>query len=61
MADMKLPDEQPLVICARCGQVMQHIRTVPSFGVLPEVRAFVCPSCGEVEAKGIPRQAQYAE
>jgi hypothetical protein len=52
-----LPDNRPLYACARCGQVMQLIRTFPRLGMVPEMHVFVCNSCGEVKVEEIPQQA----
>jgi hypothetical protein len=49
-------DNMPFVVCARCGEVMPLIRSVPRAGVFPEMQVFVCGSCGEVETVGIPQQ-----
>jgi predicted RNA-binding Zn-ribbon protein involved in translation (DUF1610 family) len=58
IADMAaLPDNLPFVVCAGCGQVMKLVRSVPSFGTVPELHVFVCPSCGEAETKRVLQQA----
>ena len=34
--------------CPHCGSVMDPARTIPSFGVLPELNIFRCSACDEV-------------
>ena len=34
--------------CPHCGNVMDPARTVPGFGVLPELNIFRCLACDEV-------------
>jgi predicted RNA-binding Zn-ribbon protein involved in translation (DUF1610 family) len=49
-----LTDTFMIFSCARCGCAMQLIRSIPPLRELPELRVFVCPSCGDVETKPIP-------
>jgi H+-transporting ATPase len=57
---MTPPQDHALVVCAKCGQIMQLVRTIPERGVFPELQVFACPSCGEVEPREIARQAHRA-
>jgi transcription initiation factor IIE alpha subunit len=34
--------------CPHCGSPMVAARTVPSFGILPELNIFRCSACDEV-------------
>jgi len=34
--------------CSHCGKVMEPARTIPGFGVLPELNIFRCSACDEV-------------
>ena len=34
--------------CPHCGKVMDPARTIPGFGVLPELNIFRCSACDEV-------------
>jgi hypothetical protein len=45
------PQGTPTLICPSCGDTMNHDRTIPQLGVLPELLVFICPSCKEVAAK----------
>jgi hypothetical protein len=36
---------------------MEHNRTIPKLGILPELLIFVCPSCKETEAMNFRRVA----
>jgi hypothetical protein len=51
-----LPNNLSFVACARCGEAMQLIRSVPHLGELPALHVFVCPSCGDVETKPMPSE-----
>jgi len=36
--------------CARCGSSTQLVRITPGLGqLLPELRTYKCPRCGQVE------------
>jgi hypothetical protein len=39
------------LVCLCCGDTLRHVRRVPSYGLLPELQVFVCPSCNEIETK----------
>jgi hypothetical protein len=49
-----LHDNLPFITCTRCGQLMRLVRAMPRCGILPELHVFACPSCGDIETKGIP-------
>ena len=34
--------------CPECSAIMETARIVPGFGVLPELKILLCPTCGEV-------------
>ena len=36
---------------------MEFVRTIPNFGVLPELTVFHCPSCNDVETQEACKQA----
>jgi hypothetical protein len=37
--------------CQCCHHEMMLVRSIPKLGVLPELRIFFCPACGEVESQ----------
>jgi hypothetical protein len=39
------------LVCLCCGDTLRHVRSVPSYGLLPELQVFVCPSCNAIETK----------
>jgi len=43
------PESNQTVTCPCCHQEMMFVRSIPKLGVLPEIRTFFCPSCGEAE------------
>lgn len=52
-----LPKNLSSLVCAICGHAMDLVRTIPRFGVLPELRVFQCPFCHDVAANeaSLPR------
>jgi hypothetical protein len=48
---LAMPNNLAPIACARCGDAMQFVRSVPRLDEFPELRVFVCPSCGDVETK----------
>ncbi len=50
-------DSTPTIVCFSCGDTMKHFRTISKLGVRPEQLIFVCPSCKEVDTKGVKRVA----
>jgi len=50
-------DSTRTLVCASCGDTMEHLRTLPKLGVRPEKLIFVCPSCKEVDTKELIKHA----
>ncbi len=46
-----LPDSPRTIVCICCGDTMNHLRTLPKYGIRAEKLIFVCPSCKRVDAK----------
>lgn len=46
-----LPDSPRTIVCICCGDTMNHLRTLPKYGIRAEKLIFVCPSCKGVDAK----------
>ena len=45
------PGNTPTLVCLSCGDIMQHLRTIPKLGVRPEKLIFRCPSCKGIDTK----------
>jgi hypothetical protein len=57
VAAMMLDRHIAPAICPRCGGPMKLVRSVPRLGGLPELRAFSCSACGEVETQEVDGRA----
>jgi hypothetical protein len=55
-----LPDSPRTIVCTCCGDTMNHLRTLPKYGIRAEKLIFVCPSCKGVDAKERVRTPQAA-
>jgi len=54
---MIVPDNQPILRCPSCGNMMKVVRKVPRLGAKPDLVVFACLSCNEVETRENDRPA----
>jgi hypothetical protein len=50
-------DQPTAPVCPHCGAVMNHVRTLPRLGGLPEIQIFYCASCVHAETVTLKRAA----
>ena len=50
-------DGAPTTVCRRCGDTMNHCRTIAKLGVRHKQHVFVCPSCKAVDTKELKQVA----
>jgi hypothetical protein len=51
------PEVNQTVTCPSCHQEMMFVRSIPKIEMLPELRIFFCPSCGEAETQEVSSAA----
>ena len=50
-------DGTPTTVCRRCGDTINHFRTIAKLGVRHKQHVFVCPSCKGVDTKELKQVA----
>jgi hypothetical protein len=54
---IRRPEVNQTVTCPSCQQEMMFVRSIPKIEMLPELRIFFCPSCGEAETQEVSSAA----